>query len=268
MTRLAERLVALPYRRFCGRMVQGFRIGSVMGIGGSGVVFSALDPDGDPVILKLLRPLRASYDLAAVWREVEPFGRVGHPAVPAWLGIVREGRAYFIVMSHMPGESLAHWLFEQRHPFEREEFVRIGSQLADALVCLHAAGVAHGDLRPANILYDGKRVSLVDFGMSCLVDEGLEVFGEAKAIDIAGFADIVLYLLYSTYQTSYDENPIKTSRPNDPVEQKDRAAFAGSSWRDELTLSCKQRQFLEDVLVRARSMEMDAVRIRFLEVFG
>lgn len=36
MPRAAEFLVALPYRRFCGRSVQGYRLGRLAGIGGSG----------------------------------------------------------------------------------------------------------------------------------------------------------------------------------------------------------------------------------------
>ena len=106
MPRAAEFLVALPYRRFCGRSVQGYRLGRLAGIGGSGAVFDAVGPGGVPAALKLLRPLRPSYDLAAVWREVAPLSRVDHPAVPAWRGIVRAGRAYFIVLERMPGDSL------------------------------------------------------------------------------------------------------------------------------------------------------------------
>ena len=213
MPRAAEFLVALPYRRFCGRSVQGYRLGRLAGIGGSGAVFDAVGPGGVPAALKLLRPLRPSYDLAAVWREVAPLSRVDHPAVPAWRGIVRAGRAYFIVLERMPGDSLATWLFERRHVFGPVEVAGIGSQLADALVALHEAGAAHGDLRPANILYDGERVSLIDFGLSRQEEDGAEVFAAACAADIAGFADIVLYLRYVV-----------------------RLVAPGVSWRDELPL--------------------------------
>ena len=202
MPRAAEFLVALPYRRFCGRSVQGYRLGRLAGIGGSGAVFDAVGPGGVPAALKLLRPLRPSYDLAAVWREVAPLSRVDHPAVPARRGIVRAGRAYFIVLERMPGDSLATWLFERRHVFGPVEVAGIGSQLADALVALHEAGAAHGDLRPANILYDGERVSLIDFGLSRQEEDGAEVFAAACAADIAGFADIVLYLRYSSFDSS------------------------------------------------------------------
>ena len=213
MPRAAEFLVALPYRRFCGRSVQGYRLGRLAGIGGSGAVFDAVGPGGVPAALKLLRPLRPSYDLAAVWREVAPLSRVDHPAVPAWRGIVRAGRAYFIVLERMPGDSLATWLFERRHVFGPVEVAGIGSQLADALVALHEAGAAHGDLRPANILYDGERVSLIDFGLSRQEEDGAEAFAAACAADIAGFADLVLYLRYSSFDSWRQGGVAACSRP-------------------------------------------------------
>lgn len=250
MFRAAERLVALPYRRFCGRSVQGYRIGKLAGIGGSGAVFDAVDPGGVPVALKLLRPLRPAYDLAAVWREVAPLSRVDHPAVPTWRGIVRAGRAYFIVLERMPGISLATWLFERRHVFEPVEVAGIGSQLADALVALHEAGAAHGDLRPANILYDGERVSLVDFGLSRLVEDGMEAFVAACATDIAGFADLVLYLWYSSFDSFCQ----------------------GGSWHEELPLAPAQRRFLEEAFAGAdapgSALSAREARVRFLGAFA
>lgn len=250
--RLAEHVVALPYRRFCGRTIQGYRIGSIMGIGGSGVVFQASDPGGRPVVLKLLRPMRPSYDLEAVWREVAPLNRVDHPAVPSWLGILREGRAYFIVMSRLPGSTLATWLFERRHAFDLEEVVHVGAATAGAMAQLHACGVAHGDVRPANILYDGDRVSFADFGMSVCAEAGAPAFREACAADVAGFADVLIYLLYAS--------------PG--VGRRRRSKGCATDWRDELVLTSDQRRFLEDMLAPGGRSSMVEASERFLEAFG
>lgn len=248
--RLAEQVVALPNRRFCGRTVRGYRVGSIMGIGGSGTVFEAIDPEGRPIVLKLLRPVRASYDLDKVWREVEPLSRVEHSAVPSWLGIVREGRAYFIAMSRLPGDTLAAWLFERRHAFDAHELACIGSAVVDVLAHLHARGVAHGDVRPANVLYDGERVSLADFGMSvCAGGDGL-AFREACAADVAGFADVLIYLLYSSCKT-----PCCGKRSD-------------SDWREELPLSRMQRTFLADALAPNAAMSMEVARDRFRAAFA
>lgn len=247
--RLAEHVVALPYRRFSGTEVQGYRIGSIIGVGGSGVAFEAVDPAGRPVVLKLLRPLRASCDLDAVWREVAPLNRIDHPAVPAWLGIVREGRAYFVVMSRLPGTALPTWLFERRHAFSLEEFAQVGADMAQALAHLHARGVAHGDVRPANVLYDGRRLSFADFGMSACVENGAAAFREACAADVAGFADVLIHLLYAAPEVGRRPCP------------------KGSDWRDELALSNAQRRFLEDALSPVGQPSMAEASERFLEAF-
>ena len=250
--RLAEQVVALPYRRFCGRTVQGYRIGSILGIGGSGVAFEAVDPGGQSVVLKLLRPLRASCDLDAVWREVEPLGRIDHPAAPSWLGIVRERRAYFVVMSRLRGATLASWLFERRHAFSLSELARVGGGMAQALMHFHACGVAHGDVRPANVLYDGERVSFADFGMSVCAGSDAIAFREACAADVAGFADVLIYLLYASPE----------------VDRRSCPKGSGSDWRDELALTGVQRRFLEDALRPGGQPSIAEANERFLEAFA
>lgn len=238
--RLAEQLVALPYRRFCGRVIDGHRLGRIKGVGGSGVTFEAVGPDGVSEVAKLLRPVRATYDLDEVWREVSALERAAHPAIPKWRGILRDGRAYFVVLSQMPGEALDRWLFERRYAFDASELARVGEQLADVLVHLHERGVVHGDVRPANILYDGTRVSLVDFGQNLPADP------TACALDVAGFADLILYLRYSSFE----------------------ARASAADWRDELALTPAQRRFLEDAFATQRPLTMIQARARFLEAFA
>lgn len=238
--RLAEQLVALPYRRFCGRSIDGHRLGRIKGVGGSGVTFEALGPDGTPEVAKLLRPVRATYDLDEVWREVSALECAAHPAIPEWCGILRDGCAYFVVLSQMPGEALDRWLFERRHTFDAPELARVGGQLADVLVHLHERGVAHGDVRPANILYDGARISLVDFGQS------LPANPAARALDVAGFADLMLYLRYSSFE----------------------ARSSAGDWRSELDLTPAQRRFFEDAFATPSTLTMSEARARFRDAFA
>ena len=77
----------------------------------------------------------------------------------------------YLVMEHIPGQSLQQWLDVQqaeRTPVRVEELIRIGVATAKALQSLHAQNVCHLDLKPANLLLcpDG-RVVLLDFGLSC-----------------------------------------------------------------------------------------------------
>lgn len=77
----------------------------------------------------------------------------------------------YLVMEHVPGQTLQHWL-DQRSltrpvttPFD--EITHIGAALAQAVHSLHRQNVCHHDLKPANVLLhpDGRAV-LLDFGLS------------------------------------------------------------------------------------------------------
>ena len=66
--------------------------------------------------------------------------------------------------------SLEEWLFKRRKVFSPEEIYRIGSQLFDILKYLHGRNVVHGDVSAANLLYDGEKLSLLDFGLARYAD--------------------------------------------------------------------------------------------------
>ena len=45
-------------------------------------------------------------------------------------------------------------------------------QLLDAMMHLRRKGVVHRDIKPENIIVANKKVTLIDFGLGCLCDEG------------------------------------------------------------------------------------------------
>jgi len=76
---------------------------------------------------------------------------------------VKNGK-YFIVMEYVEGIELR--AFKQK--IDTEQFLCIGNQLVDALNELHKRGIAHMDLKPANIMIDKNfNVRLLDMGLSC-----------------------------------------------------------------------------------------------------
>lgn len=52
--------------------------------------------------------------------------------------------------------------------------VEVTKELVDAFVHLEKIGVVHGDMKPDNVLYDGKRVKVIDLGAGFLIDEESE----------------------------------------------------------------------------------------------
>ena len=112
----------------------------------------------------------------ALRTEARGLSAVRHPNIVQlhdW-GKTADGRAY-LVLEHVDGDSLATVIDEAR---ARGDALPLGSvvttvrALAGALASMHAAGFAHGDLKPGNVIVDMKldRPVLIDFGFSTSIE--------------------------------------------------------------------------------------------------
>jgi tetratricopeptide (TPR) repeat protein len=146
-----------------------FRIESLIGIGGMGVVYRARDLSLDiDVALKLLRPelARRPEAFANFRRELLLARQVSSPHVVRIHDIAEHAGRWFISMDHIDGESL-----EQRRDREHrqppEQALAITRGLLEGLVAAHQRGVVHRDLKPANILLgEGDHPYITDFGVA------------------------------------------------------------------------------------------------------
>jgi eukaryotic-like serine/threonine-protein kinase len=98
-------------------------------------------------------------------REAQAAASVSHPnIVPVYDYGVHDERP-FLVMEYVPGGSLADVLAGTRPGPPRA--TDLAAELLGALACVHAAGLVHRDVKPANILLDaGGRARLTDFGIA------------------------------------------------------------------------------------------------------
>jgi tetratricopeptide (TPR) repeat protein/predicted Ser/Thr protein kinase len=165
--RLAE---AAPLVMRPGVQVGRFRLSHLLGMGGMGSVWAAVDPElGREVAIKVLRigvgsPADQAASRTRLRREAKAMARLTHPNVVPVFEIGEVQGRLFLVMELVEGVTLARWL-EEKHPFERllEVFTGAGEGLAAA----HAAGVVHRDFKPQNVLVgkDG-RARVMDFGLA------------------------------------------------------------------------------------------------------
>ncbi|HEY5518046.1 MAG TPA: protein kinase, partial [Cellulomonas sp.] len=142
-------------------LTHGYRVLGPIGCGAQGPAWSAVALDGPPdrVVVRVV-------DLAADPRHGARLDRLRsvqheHLARVRDVVAVSPGVAALLV-DHMPGPTLAA-LRSARGPLSVGEAVTLAVPLADALEALHAAGLVHGDVSPANVVIglDGRPV-LVD----------------------------------------------------------------------------------------------------------
>jgi hypothetical protein len=149
-----------------------YRLLQRLGEGGMGVVHLALDEQGRAVALKVLRPHVAADPLARqrLAREVSVLRRVRHPRVAEVLDADVAGDPPFVVTRFVPGQPLDAYVREHG-PLGRPHLAATARALADALGAIHAAGVVHRDVKPANVMMlDGSPV-VIDFGIAHIADE-------------------------------------------------------------------------------------------------
>jgi serine/threonine-protein kinase len=156
------------------RIIAGrYVLGDVLGAGGMGVVYRAVDLEhGHDVALKVLHPRHRSNPIATqrFAAEADAGTCVRHPNVVAVLdhGASADG-APFLVMELLRGKLLDK-LVAQGGELPLRRVAAIVGQLLAGLQALHRAGFVHGDVKAGNILVEpagaGDAVKLIDLGLA------------------------------------------------------------------------------------------------------
>ena len=114
---------------------------------------------------------RGPAGLVAARQRLEALRRVEHPSlsVPTGLELAESGEV-LARSARAPGTDLAT-LMRMRDGLAAGECATVGAAIGGALAALHAGGLAHGDVSPANIVVSGRRAVLVDVLAGAGVDE-------------------------------------------------------------------------------------------------
>jgi hypothetical protein len=137
-----------------------------------GVVYLAQAPDGRRVALKVLRPHIIGDDEARerLAREVASLRRVRSPRVAEVIDADPWGPTPFVATRYVPGLSL-HEHVRQEGPLAGEDLRYFAAALAEAVLGVHSVGVLHRDVKPSNVLLEGRSPVLIDFGLARLADD-------------------------------------------------------------------------------------------------
>jgi Protein kinase domain len=153
-----------------------YRLMEEIARGAIGTVWRALDVNTEePVAVKQLRPEAASQPelVEAFLAEAEILAGLDHPSVIQLRDFIDSDGRRALVMELVDGEDLRQRI-RRDGPLPPNVAANVVAQIADALDYLHGRGVAHGDVKPGNLLVpaDGGPVRLADFGVARRVGAG------------------------------------------------------------------------------------------------
>jgi len=151
-----------------GQEIDGYRILSVLGRGGMGIVYKAEDIElARNVALKMIDPglVRDPSFLRRFRDEARALARIDSPHIVSVYTLRQTPYGWFIVMEYVEGGTLGDVL-KTRTP-SWQEALPIIIQMLRALEDAHSVGIIHRDIKPGNIMLtpDGS-VKVTDFGLA------------------------------------------------------------------------------------------------------
>ena len=151
-----------------------YRLEKLIGQGGFGIVFEALDLTLNArVAVKFLNPrlVKNEQKFLRVKREINLSRRISDVRIikvfslESWQGI------HFLVMELAGGRSFKA-ILQEKGSVSWPEFREIFLEIIEAVAVLHANGIVHRDLKPANILIgENHAIKILDFGLAKEVDD-------------------------------------------------------------------------------------------------
>ena len=110
-------------------------------------------------------------EASRLYAEVRLGRQVAHPNVCRIYDVVEFGHHRCIVMEYVEGEDLAS-LMKRVGRLSMRKAAAISRDLCLGLFASHQAGIVHGDLKPSNVMIDGRgRARIMDFGLSALAGD-------------------------------------------------------------------------------------------------
>jgi len=144
-----------------------YRLIEKIGAGGMGEVWKAEDTRlGRTVAIKIL-PQAVAADteaIARMRREARTAAQLYHANIATIHSFEEADGQLFIVMEYVAGEPLTNIM--RRGAMSEADVCRIGRGVADALAEAHEKGIVHRDIKPDNIIVNGNRVKVLDFGIA------------------------------------------------------------------------------------------------------
>jgi serine/threonine protein kinase/Tol biopolymer transport system component len=150
-----------------GTQLGPYRIDALLGAGGMGQVYRAIDTRlNRTVAVKVLpkalatdKQFRTRFD-----REAQSLAALTHPHICTLHDIGSQNGVDFLVMEYLEGETLTRRL--EKGPLPIDQALKYSIEITDALAAAHRHGIIHRDLKPGNIILTRSGAKLLDFGLA------------------------------------------------------------------------------------------------------
>jgi len=144
-----------------------FELKGILGAGGMGIVYEALDRTlNRPVAVKISLISGPDFSLR---HEAKALAALRHPSMVVVYGLWEHRGIEYMVMERLRGKTLEEHLRgrqARKESFNIGEVLDLSISIADGLAAIHQAGIAHRDVKPANLMMaPGGRIVFTDFGL-------------------------------------------------------------------------------------------------------
>ncbi len=157
-----------------GRTVDNYKIIEVIGRGGMGVVFKAMDLNLEKIVaLKMIDPFLARNDnfMKRFRTEAKALARLENANIVNVYALRETELGLFMVMEYVQAKTISERMKEQG-AFSVQDTLNITAQILNAIGHAHKAGIIHRDIKPNNILLgDDGVVKVMDFGLAKVVQD-------------------------------------------------------------------------------------------------
>jgi len=157
-----------------GQTIQNgnYTIQEILGEGGFGITYLAIDNAGNQVVIKTLNEKvqqRSDFDefQKNFLKEAKRLRKCQHNNIVRFYDLIQEGRLWCIVMEYIDGENLSVVLRKQG-VLQQADALNYIQQIGNALTVAHRRGILHRDIKPENIILrkNQSEVILIDFGIA------------------------------------------------------------------------------------------------------
>lgn len=159
----------------CRKKVGDFVLGSTIGEGSFSRVRRAKNLiTGEQAAIKVLPKktiLKKQSVRRRLIRETRALRQLHHENVVTLRDVMETEANYYLVMDYVKGLNFKDFL-SKRSKLEESEARPLLHQMAQTVHYMHSVGIVHRDLKPENFILDGHKLTVVDFGLSALLEDG------------------------------------------------------------------------------------------------